>query len=610
MVVALGGLYLLLVAVPSSSSDSQMNLDEFGKIPVVDRGRVKPLETVARVSLMVISDGKQTFKDNEGKVQPAIKWLLDTMSSGGLESDAKSHKHKVFRIDNLELLGLLGLEIRPGSYRYSFDELLPKLHDFLPQAAKARRKAEKQRTVFEVKCLELEEHLKVYQQMATVSAPLIVPPQEDGQEWQPYGKFMAEAKDELRAGIHAEAKRNGIELEKLDRQQLLEMLHTQMTRIYASQPAPVNAMRGLFDAYKAGDADRFNRAVTDYRQQLAHVPADEMQKVSYEVVFDRFDAFTHCGWLYCAVFLLASASWLVVGKPLARAAFWLGILTLVVHGYALLSRMYIQGRPPVTNLYSAAVFIGFGCLVLGLFLEWIFENGLGVFVAGLAGFATMRLALFLGASGDTLEMMQAVLDTNFWLATHVTIVTSGYAATFVAGLLGAIYILRGVFTPSLDRDLARNLTQMIYGTVCFATLLSFTGTVLGGIWADQSWGRFWGWDPKENGALIIVIWNALILHARWSGMVKQRGMAVLTIVGNMVTGWSMFGTNQLGVGLHAYGFNNALAIGLRWFWISQVVLILIGLTPLNRWRSFATPTESSSPSKPPRPSKGKLAPAR
>jgi ABC-type transport system involved in cytochrome c biogenesis permease subunit len=297
-------------------------------------------------------------------------------------------------------------------------------------------------------------------------------------------------------------------------------------------------------------------------------------------------------------------------EPLRRAAFWLAILTLVVHSWALLSRMYVQGRPPVTNLYSAAVFIGWGCLVLALILEWIFANSLGTFVAGLAGFATMRLALFLGSSGDTLEMMQAVLDTNFWLATHVTIVTSGYAATFVAGILGAIYILRGVFTPSLDKDLARNLTQMIYGTVCFATLLSFTGTVLGGIWADQSWGRFWGWDPKENGALIIVIWNALILHARWAGMVKQRGLAVLTIVGNMVTGWSMFGTNQLGVGLHAYGFNNALAVGLRWFWISQVALIVIGLTPLKHWRSCGNSTTAPVLPKPASRAKGKLAPAR
>ena len=98
---------------------------------------------------------------------------------------------------------------------------------------------------------------------------------------------------------------------------------------------------------------------------------------------------------------------------------------------------------------------------------------------------------------------------------------------------------------------------MVYGIVCFATFFSFVGTVLGGIWADQSWGRFWGWDPKENGALIIVLWNAIILHARWGGMVQQRGLMCLAIFGNVVTAWSWFGVNMLGVGLHSYGFTEA-----------------------------------------------------
>ena len=125
------------------------------------------------------------------------------------------------------------------------------------------------------------------------------------------------------------------------------------------------------------------------------------------------------------------------------------------------------------------------------------------------GFATSLVAHFLGTDGDTLEMLQAVLDTNFWLATHVTIVNLGYTATLVPGFLGAVYIIRGLFTRSLTSAAGKTMSQMMYGIICFATLLSFTGTVLGGIWADQSWGRFWGWDPKENGALLIVIWNAM-----------------------------------------------------------------------------------------------------
>jgi hypothetical protein len=226
----------------------------------------------------------------------------------------------------------------------------------------------------------------------------------------------------------------------------------------------------------------------------------------------------------------------------------------------------------------------------------------------------MFVAHHLGGSGDTLEMMQAVLDTNFWLATHVVCITLGYTATFLAGFLGILYIVVAVLSPWFNRDLMKTLSQALYGVVCFATLLSFVGTVLGGIWADASWGRFWGWDPKENGALLIVIWNALILHARWGGMVKQRGMAVLAIAGNMVTGWSWFGTNQLGVGLHAYGFNNTLATGLTIFWAFQILFILLGSVPEKWWVSNLV--RSSQPQEPqPKPSRRRgdlpgLAPAR
>jgi ABC-type transport system involved in cytochrome c biogenesis permease subunit len=381
------------------------------------------------------------------------------------------------------------------------------------------------------------------------------------------------------------------------------------------------------------------------------------------------------------MFLLAVLSWVVWPVELGRSAFWLGLLLAIVHTFALGLRMYLQGRPPVTNLYSSAVFIGWGCVLLCLLVEYWYRNGVSSAVAAILGFATMVIAHHLGGSGDTMEMMQAVLDTNFWLATHVTTITLGYTATFVAGFFATVFIYRmlcstllhfyQVRTPisgseqaafvasvigvvgipagvllalifglwvlwtsgeslrfgvgmvlalpaffpalicgyilitrrqapnglapgvsdtldrlSLTTTASRALAGMVYGTVCFATFLSFVGTVLGGIWADQSWGRFWGWDPKENGALLIVIINALILHARWGGMIKERGLATLALVGNMVTAWSWFGTNQLGVGLHAYGFNNSLATGCSIFWVSQLGLLGLGLLPLNYWRLY------------------------
>jgi len=168
-------------------------------------------------------------------------------------------------------------------------------------------------------------------------------------------------------------------------------------------------------------------------------------------------------------------------------------------------------------------------------------------------------------------------------------------------LLAIVYIFLGLFTRVLARtlasggaaasavgktDLNKVLAKMVYGIICFATLFSFAGTVLGGIWADQSWGRFWGWDPKENGALIIVIWNAILLHARWGGLVRERGLMNMAVFGNVVTSFSWFGVNMLGIGLHSYGFMDAAFKWLMTFVVSQVLIIGLGLLPKNLWRSF------------------------
>jgi ABC-type transport system involved in cytochrome c biogenesis permease subunit len=248
--------------------------------------------------------------------------------------------------------------------------------------------------------------------------------------------------------------------------------------------------------------------------------------------------------------------------------------------------MYISGRPPVINLYSTAVFIGLAAVIFGIAFELIFGLGIGNVIASVAGFGTLLISHMLSGDGDTFIVLQAVLDTQFWLATHVVTINLGYAATGVAGLLGALYILRGVLTPSLSPEVGRTITRMTYGSLCFALLFSFFGTVLGGLWADDSWGRFWGWDPKENGALIIVLWNALVLHARWDGMVKERGLAVLAVAGNITVSWSWFGVNELGIGLHSYGFTEGVLLALGLFVVSQLAIIAAGLLPKDKWWSF------------------------
>ena len=119
--------------------------------------------------------------------------------------------------------------------------------------------------------------------------------------------------------------------------------------------------------------------------------------------------------------------------------------------------------------------------------------------------------------------------------------------------------------------------RMVYGVLCFALFFSLVGTVLGGLWADDSWGRFWGWDPKENGAMLIVLWNALILHARWDKMVGDYGTSVLAMFGNIVTAWSWFGVNELRAGLHSYGFTEGRLFALAAFVFAQVAIMLFFL---------------------------------
>jgi ABC-type transport system involved in cytochrome c biogenesis permease subunit len=557
-VLAVAFAHLVLAMLPADEPAGQFQLHEFAKIPVVDGGRIKPIDTLARTSLMIISS-RQTFGDHwdsaergvvRGQTQPPIKWLLDVMVNRFFDQHA-AEKHQVFRIENDQLLKLLGLEARPLFWRYSIDEFRDKIGELAERADRARNVPAKDRDVFDQKVMELVQHLELYMGLASLQTPYAIPPVSRGQEWQPFVEAFHQAQQTGQDNPNA--------------------------RSYGR----------LLMAYAQGKPDDFNRELASYRQRLDEQMPEQTRKANLEVFFNHFAPFYQCMVLYVVVFLLACVGWIVFTQPLNRAAFWLTVLTLVVHTWALGTRMYLQGRPPVTNLYSAAVWIGWGCVLLGLLLEKIYANGVGNVVAAVTGSLSMLLAHHLAGSGDTLEMMQAVLDTNFWLATHVTVVTFGYVATVVAGVIGALYVVAGVLTPRLNKDLARSLGQMIYGVLCFATLLSFTGTVLGGIWADQSWGRFWGWDPKENGALLIVVWNALILHARWGGIIKQRGMAVLSIFGIMLTGWSGIGTNQLGVGLHAYGFNNTLAMILVACWAGCLLLIALGLLPTRWWWSFA-----------------------
>lgn len=609
LILALGLLYLGSTLAPQRDQGA-FKLNDFGRVPVLVNGRIKPLDTVARTSLLTLQ-GRQRVVTPDGRSLAPVEWLADV-----LFAPAKADTYRCLLIENHEVLDLLSVkpEDGDGGKRFSYAQLREKLPEIEKQARLADGVEQALRTPFQKQVLSVRDRVMLYLQLKT---SVQMPDSTD---------FLTELtrfEQALPAGVTAIlAKQKGephnadavtVMKEMADRFSYMEQLaylrmvppaadDTNATHWLPAGTALLNAFgtgrvnatimdyARLGHAWRGSDAAEFNRITLSLHDQLAARFAPQMQKSDVEARFNAAQPFYSSMSLYVLAFLLAVFSWLVWPQELGRGAFWLLALAWVATTIGIATRMWLESRPPVTNLYSSALFIGWGAVGLCLVLEKIYRNGVGSTAGGAVGFATLLIAHHLSLSGDTLEMMRAVLDSNFWLATHVVTVTIGYSATYLAGFLAIIYIFRGVFTRTLDKANADALTRMVYGIVCFATLFSLIGTVLGGIWADQSWGRFWGWDPKENGALIIVIWNAVILHARWGGIVRARGLMTMAVFGNIVTSWSWFGTNMLGVGLHSYGFMESAFYWLIAFVASQLLIMVIALIPLERWKSFrATP---------------------
>ena len=595
--------------------DKTWDYQEFGRLPVIAEGRVKPLDSVARNALLQLRE-KQTanlepWKEwyQSPKIIPAIEWLATVMMKPEV-----ADTWPVFRIDNPDVKGLLNLPANPDEKlqhdgkHFSWLQIQPKLADLKREVQRASEVKPSRRGSYDQALLTLGNAVQIYNHLKASLGPAV------GGNLDTDLKTYEDKVSAARAAYAANQKGEASDTNALDwlmdqvgAPLIVPVLKDDSRTAWkpavesvansANTGAPLDpalqAYSKISKAYRTDQPAEFNAAVLDYRTQVAENFAPEVKQMRSEQYFNFFEPFYKAMILDVCGFLLVLAYWFEPAKWnwMRRAAIGLVCMALAVHMGGLIWRMVLQGRPPVTNLYSSALFIGFAAAILGLVLEWFWRNSIGLVVAAIMGFITLIIAHHLGLEGDTMEMMRAVLDNNFWLSTHVIVVTLGYASTFVAGLLAIIYIIQGVFTRSLTAEMSKSLARMIYGIVCFAALFSFVGTVLGGIWADQSWGRFWGWDPKENGAVIIVLWNALILHARWGGMVRERGLANLAIVGNIVTSWSWFGVNMLGIGLHSYGFTSAAFIWLVAFIASQVVIMGLGLMPRRYWQSFSPASE-------------------
>ncbi|MCH9666070.1 MAG: cytochrome c biogenesis protein CcsA, partial [Gammaproteobacteria bacterium] len=268
------------------------------------------------------------------------------------------------------------------------------------------------------------------------------------------------------------------------------------------------------------------------------------------------------------------------------------ILTLIGGGVivqcaGIIIRMLILNRPPVSDFYESLLFVMVIVVSGGFLLEILKRNYWGITVACSSGILLSLLGFYYQGRGDSMQMLIAVLNTNYWLATHVIVITMGYAASISSAILAHTYLAKHAFHLHKfgTRGQWNDLQNYILGSSLIALFLMLMGTILGGIWADQSWGRFWGWDPKENGALLIILWLILMIHSRMTSFIKPHIFAAGMVVLNIVVALSWFGVNLLNVGLHSYGFiDNKSLVGLTSFVGLEVVYIAI---TLGGWRLLA-----------------------
>ncbi len=308
-----------------------------------------------------------------------------------------------------------------------------------------------------------------------------------------------------------------------------------------------------------------------------------VSQLGSEVAYGKWNYFYRALVAFIVGFIFVMISWLAPrsrgGRICTTIATVLALLSLGLMIAGITHRSILMERSPIGNLYDTILFIGATGVLVLLLVEYLTKRAVALGLAVFMGMACMFLArrYEIGDAKDHMDPLVAVLKSNFWLSTHVVTITIGYMGGLAAAGLSVIYLFARVLgIDEGDKNFRRAMTRIAYGMVCFTLFFSLIGTVLGGIWANDSWGRFWGWDPKENGALMIVLWCLVVLHARLAGYLREWGIHVAAVFGANIVAFSWWHVNSLSTGLHSYGFIDGL--GVIWgFYALLTAVCLMGM---------------------------------
>jgi cytochrome c-type biogenesis protein CcsB len=532
--------------LPNSNSGS-LDFRQWGLTAIQDGGRRKPVDTFARETLIRIT-GRSTYTDKTGrKWQPndfVLSALLDT-------HDWKSEPMVLISLG--KLIGQLGLD--KTQRRFSFAQLASSAELLrIANEARALKRAEQPLDRIQQEALSVNDRLALLGNVMNGNALLIVPsPQRETDAWiVPDPAAVAAYYNE-----------------------------TQFAPAFAE-------LTKMMRAYTQGDGFNFSRAASQLREGLrelspATYPQDRQLRLEY--FYNHFEGFYRAIWCYgIALVILIAAHLRKRGHTLRHIGVAVAIVGLAFQTTGIVMRCMIAGRPPVTNMYESIIWVSFAVLFFGM----IFFTRYRTLVYLLAALPVTLIALLLVhqmpiAMPSSIDPLVPVLRDNFWLTIHVLTITLSYAAFALAMGFGHILLWRYARNPAAA-SVDAPMHFWLYRVLQLGVLLLAAGTILGGVWANYSWGRFWGWDPKETWALIALLCYILTLHGRLAGWWTEFGLVVASVVCFLAVLMAWYGVNfVLGKGLHSYGFGIGGETYVATFVIADLLFVVFTI-----WRYRAS----------------------
>ncbi len=571
------------LAAAQSAPDFDWGL--WRRMPVQDGGRYKPLDSLAWETLRLLCNrGSFPDPDTGRRLEPAawyVTMVLESPELGrsphammGRGADQAATPDRwdqapLLRVDDLALREALGM---PADQKYISPAEVAEAQIADPQTGRTVRFLEwarkfqgtKRRALppFERKVAELADAYHFYREHRRGMRMGLLPvPRAEDHRWFSLGELVA-----------------GRFTDQNDPTGALRRVQAQLLEVR--------------DALRGGSAERFNEASAALAAMLAEAGPElgtypAAWVIDLEVAYNHWVPFRFAWGLTTLAFVLSLLG-MGMGRRglyrLAVLAFVAGLLAMLV-GFGM--RVAISGRAPVTNMYESVVYLALGTAVFGLAFEWFYRSQYVLAAAAAVSTVALILADNCPAVLDpSLQPLTPVLRSNFWLVTHVMSITLSYAAFALALGIGNItlgYYLAG----SRREETIAALTRLTYRALQVGVLLLAAGTILGGVWADYAWGRFWGWDPKEVWALIALLGYLAVLHARYVGWVGSLGLAALSVLCFSLVVMAWYGVNfVLGAGLHSYGFGGGgqtlvfSAIGVQCLYVAVAVLAARARGPL------------------------------